>query len=192
MSQTLSTWRTPPGNKTLGIEIEGYKRNPQYYEYNGFFYFTRDGSLNEPPTRMYGVEMVSQPLTPCWLKKEIKKLEKKDIWQVNDTCGIHIHVNRKWLSEKKAKKISSFLSSLSNDDWILFFGRKSNRYCTKVWDRDSRYSAINVSNTHTIEFRMFSSGDAQWACYCVDMAVYLIDNANHLNVHAMEAFRAGY
>lgn len=134
-------------------------------------------------------EFVSQPLPPSWLVKEIKKLQKLCTWGTNSSCGIHIHVSRKWLSEKKAKKISEFYSSLTKEERKEFFGREDNSYCEAHWSSSSRYMAVNVTNKATIELRMFASGDANWACYCVKLAEYLIRNANHLNIAALSAFK---
>jgi len=195
--QSLSKFRTPASNKSLGIEIECLVLNDWHYDnsgkHHGFFYATTDGSIM-PPWGRKGQEFVSQPLTKDWLKKEIVKLNNKVSWQWNSSCGIHIHVSRKWLSIKKAKALYMWMCGLEVDDQQLLFGRRGNTYCrysTVQWEA-SRYSAINTTNKETIEFRMFASGDVKWAQYCVDMADYLVRNANHINVEAARAFHDLY
>lgn len=196
--QSLLQFRKPPSNHTMGIELECLVHNDWWYgdknvsKYHGFFYATGDGSI-QTPWNHYGAEFVSQPLTRQWLKKELIKLSNKVTWAVNDSCGIHIHISRKWLSERKARALYTWMNTLSFADLHLLFGRKGNDHCR--YNRqygDSRYLAINNQNKATIEFRMFASGDVKWAQYCVDMADYLVRNANHINVEAARAFHDLY
>jgi len=195
--QSLSSFRKPPIDKTVGIEIECFYSvfvTVERRQYSGFFYATSDGSINPDNWSQTAIEWVSQPLTCEWLKKEIVKLEKKyGNWMWNESCGIHIHVSRKWLSEKKAGAIYAFIQSLSEDDYLHFFGRTTNNYCrTHYALGHSRYSAVNIENKHTVEIRVFRSGDAAWAQYCVDCVKYMVDHAYHLNVEAFSAFRRLY
>lgn len=190
MSSQLWNPRTPPHDRAIGIEVECLLPREKYLElqtYEGFFLVSSDGSINETYDNR-GVEFVSQPLTEQWLKKEIYKLYSKFPWTYNDSCGIHVHVSKKWCSVKRAKAIAKFLSSLSDLDMEYLFGRQPNQYCRNIVST-GRYVAVNTSNRATIEFRMFSSGDAMWAAYCVSMAAYLVKNAHHLNYDAMSAFR---
>lgn len=194
--QSLSSFRKPDTNKTMGVEIEGYFHldNDPYISartYYGFFYATNDGSINPPNDRDWvSRELVSQPLPRNWLKKEVNKLFKKIKLHSNESCGVHVHVSSKWLSEKKAHKIQAFYASLRPGEQELLFGRKSNLYClTDINITKTRYNAINATNANTIEFRMFKSGDASWVCYCLDMVDYLIRQANTLNIDTALAFR---
>lgn len=192
--QSLNKFRTPNTNKAMGIEIEcvmeALKADSCQYKHNGFFYGTCDGSIQCPWNRT-GVEFVSQPLSAAWLKKEINKLARKFEWETNESCGVHVHVSRKWLSMEKAKAINAFLFSLLPSETVELFGREENTYCRTYvsLDKEDRYCSINITNTATIEFRMFKSGDAKWCAYCVDMVEYLINNAHHLNVDAALAFK---
>lgn len=191
---SLSSFRKPVSHKSMGIEIEcgvDYHTilggNVGIHQHYGFFYCTADGSVYVPGR--LNCEFVSQPLTKEWLIKEINRLEKRvGAWDFNDTCGIHIHVSRKWLTVERAKLIHKFYCGLSNWQREALFGRASNYYCgVDPWNK-TRYNAINNENKETIEFRMFASGNAQWAVYCVKMVDYLITNAKHLNLDATFAF----
>lgn len=196
---------------SMGIEIEVFYNKQDliaekdrnnvaaynvYYNENcvGFFQCQSDSSISESYEYVWGrhqsVEFASQPLPPAWLKKEIARLEKKVglTWFAGSNCGIHIHVNRGWLSTSAARKIADFYSSLSGEDQIALFGRKSNDYCRTGWSKTSRYMAVNITNPTTIELRMFKSGSVAWAQYCVNMAEYLVRNNKHLNIHAAAAF----
>lgn len=189
---SLDKFRTPNTNRAMGIEIECLLAEAHYNErhkHYGFFYATTDGSIDAWPK--VGFEFVSQPLSAAWLKKEIAKLARKFQWESNDSCGVHIHVSRKWLSLEKARSINSFLYSLTNGERRELFGRGENSYCVTydTLDKEDRYRSINITNKATIEFRMFKSGDAAWCRYCVDMVEYLINNAHHLNWDAVSAFK---
>jgi hypothetical protein len=193
---TLDKVRKAPHNKTMGIEIECFLDSEvdgyvsPLYKHHGFFYAGDDGSLSRDRWSQEGVEFVSQPLTKEWMVREIKKLYKKFPGLVaNNSCGIHIHVSKKWLANKKAKAIWDFIKSLDRSTYADFFGRTPNDYCgTTGLYGDSRYHVINSTNEHTIEFRMFKSGDEKWALYTVACVEYLMQNAYHLNVDAFYAF----
>lgn len=193
MSSQLRNPRTPPHDRAIGIEVECLLSREEYLNtknYEGFFLVSADGSIRETYEQR-GVEFVSQPLTEQWLKKEIYKLYSKFPWSHNNSCGIHVHVSKKWCGEKRAKVIAKLLASLSDTDMEILFGRTPNEYCRNIVS-GGRYVAVNISNKATIEFRMFSSGDAKWAAYCVAMAAYLVKNAHHLDYDAMVAFRYLY
>lgn len=191
--QSLSSFRTPPHRKTMGMELECYF--PEYIEWEyffGFWYSTTDRSIKSENN--YGREFVSQPLTPEWLIKEIKRLPKilQTTWETNGSCGIHIHVSREWLTKKKANEIWGFLKTLWKNHPDIYeeaFGRKPNEYCRCDGALEgTRYKAINTLNASTIEFRMFASGGVEWAITCVKTAKYLVDHAHHLNIEAFSAF----
>lgn len=196
MPTIRSAFRTPPHDRTYGIEVECVLSNitesgnlsVTYDKHYGFFKAGRDGSIehtwcNTP------VEFVSQPLPREWLKKELYKLYNRFPIKENDSCGIHIHVSRKWCTEKKAKQIRKFLCALGDDQCENLFGRTPQYFCRNVDDKNSRYRMVNVQPTETVEFRMFKSGGIKWACYCVDMVDYLVRNYRTLNVDALFAFR---
>lgn len=215
--QSLSSFRAPDTNKTFGIEWEVCYSNffnppPAVYgTYIKFFYVTSDGSIHCPIEGSWWTrELVSQPLPPRWLVKEMARLARaleltpfnpgpgqksyrnQTMEEMaNDSCGIHIHINRKWLNEAKAKLIFDWWKALSKEDKIQFFGRDTNSYCKPHW-KSSRYDAINLTNLNTIEFRMFSSGGLKWAQWCVLFTEYLINNAKRLNIHAVQAFYDSY
>lgn len=185
--------RKIPCNQTLGMEIECLVPSSIYmdksYTYHKFWYCATDGSIRRDGFWNHeGMEFVSQPMPPRMLKRAITTLYK-DIgqWRENHTCGIHIHVNRQWLSKRKAEAIATFINALPLDQYQDFFGRLPNEYCRQ--GTGDRYVTVNITNENTVEFRMFRSGYAKWARYCVDMACYLIENAYRLNVDAMYAFK---
>lgn len=197
--QTLSTWRTPPHDRAIGIEVECFMEKHFYYEkerenneskYFGFFFAGSDGSINIPPNSFLDKEFVSQPLTPKWLKKELTKLYKTfPTIQWNSSCGIHLHISKGWFTNKKAEAVQKWISSLSEDEFEELFGRKPNNYCSQTCSKNSRYRAVNITNSKTNEFRMFASGSEKWAHFCVDMAEYLVKNAYYLNFEAVLAFK---
>lgn len=192
--QSLNSFRKPDVAKTYGIEIECLVREfngpIKKYEHNGFFYATSDGSITPDTWEQASVEFVSQPLPVAWLCKEITRLQKRvGAWEHNSSCGIHVHVNRKWFTEKKAAAVRAWCKGLSRAEFADLFGREPNQYCNPQERVSSRYGAVNTTNKNTVELRMFSSGDAKWAQYCVKMADWIVRNAFHLNTEAAYAAR---
>lgn len=192
----MPIFRKPDSNKTLGVEVECFLNRgieePQYYTHYGFWYVQEDGSLIRPSWDHNAYELVSQPLPAEWLKKEVHKLYRKLSPTVNESCGLHIHVNRKWLSEQRALLIAKFIKGLQREQVIELFGRYSERYADPA-ELQGRYVAVNRTNSETVEFRLFAASDKpEWVCYCVDLAVYLIQNAKRLNIDAIMAFYDQY
>ena len=196
---TLQSVRKAPHAKTFGIEVECVARNIEdpYRSWYGFFFRGNDGSIQVNRPRNWddkGCEFVSQPLGYEWMQREIKRLGKHltnmNVYY-NESCGIHVHVSKKWFTNKKAELVYDFLRSLCYADMRELFGREPNDYCmTRTAFRANHYLAVNTENTHTNELRMFASGNTQWQLYCVAMAKYLVENATHLNYDAIFAFRA--
>jgi hypothetical protein len=189
---SLCAFRKPRSSRAIGIEIECYVSSNPRGSYLGFFYAGNDESIQNP-YGTYAVEFVSQPLTVPWLNKEIVRLWKKHQWEANSTCGIHLHVSRKWCAQEKALLIYKFVEDLWINHRLMYlntFGRAPNHYCNmEPPDKNgSRYVVINTTNKDTVEFRLFTSGDARWAQKCVLTVDWLLTNAKHLNVDALEAF----
>ena len=197
--QSLSSFRKLSSTKSFGIEIEGFfDRNKLQLEDHryGFFYEAYDGSLYGYFPDYVDREFVSQPLPKEWLKKEITRLEKRvGVWKHNHTCGVHIHVNRAWCTKEKAKFIYNVVKDLTDEDMQTLFGREPNSYCEQIGFGTTRYCCVNIENKNTVEFRMFSGGDAKWARYCVDMVDFMVHNATILNKDklfaAHEMFKLG-
>lgn len=193
--QSLNEFRKPDVAKTYGIEIECFFNSedsrPLYRsDYIGFFYVSSDGSIRTDHWDQSPFELVSQPLPAAWLCKEITRLEKRvGAWLHNKSCGIHVHVNRDWFTEKKAAAVRRWIKSLSTEQFSDLFGRVPNEYCNPTERVSSRYGAVNTTNKKTVELRMFSSGDAKWAQYCVKMADWIVRNSFHLNIEAAYAAR---
>lgn len=162
-------------SKSFGIEIEclvasmAFRRCKHY----GMFYADIDSSIDEN-FGTKGVEFTSQPLPYGWLIKEIAKLWKKYPWQHNESCGIHVHVNRGMISEKRIKKLRSCLFDMPRNEIVSLFGRYSPDYANP-YNLHSRYSAINICNEKTVEFRMFPSGDYKWAQECVRRTKLMVE-----------------
>lgn len=93
----------------LGVELEFVVSKQTHYEccdeltklakkLGDFFYLKRDGSLGE-----WGVELVTQPATleyhtktPSW--RLILNTILKHGGNVNDNCGLHVHISRNYLT----------------------------------------------------------------------------------------------
>lgn len=168
---TLPIVRKPTHTKCYGLELEclvnGIYLNDK--KYSNMFYIGHDSSILRDYGYEQGVEFVSQPLPYGWLLKEIDKLSKAYNWRWNTSCGIHIHVSKKAISPKTIEKLINFFEYDYAPALALrsCFGRVWNHYCTPSHGRYDRCFPINSRNQHTYEFRMFSSGDANWAKECM-------------------------
>lgn len=133
------------------------------------FYLKEDGSIPD-----YGFELVSHPIT---LKRH-KELNWADVLHTmsnagmkshdlgEESCGLHVHVSRNYLSPYKWLLIDWFISKYQaqfeliarrkETHWARF--KKSNGQNIKeVYGKSSgtRYQAVNFENTNTVEFRLF-------------------------------------
>lgn len=143
---------------------------------NGHAVMKKDGSLTR------GMEIVSRPASISIQKKEFESLF--DILpslslKAEATCGMHIHIDKKSLSQLQVGKINSFI--YSNPKFAHKIARRqNNRYTNIDTDRSvtygivfdetepsfykslkrgggGKYQAINLDKPETIEFRMFAS-----------------------------------
>lgn len=141
-------------------------------------YIKSDGSLDE------GMEIVTHPMTLDFHKHQMpwrsvlaKALELGYMSHKTSTCGLHIHVNRDCFGEKTEQQedcisrvlffVERFWQELlkfsrrtesSIKRWAARYGMKD---CPKeVLDNakkgyGGRYTCVNITNYHTIEFRIF-------------------------------------
>ncbi len=133
------------------------------------FYLKEDGSIPE-----HGFELVSHPIT---LKRH-KELNWQSVLAEmssggmrshdlgTESCGLHVHVSRNYLSPYKWLLIDWFISKYQSNfeaiarrketHWACF--KKSNGQPVKdVYGKSSgtRYQAVNFENKNTVEFRLF-------------------------------------
>lgn len=125
-----------------------------------------DGSLSD-----YGFEIISAPAVieehykrwPAMLKARPENIRS---WETS-TCGMHVHVSREPLTDLTIGKVVVFVNSEHNNHFIQrIAGRDSTRYARREEkgimdavnyreDHDERYTAVNLQNENTIEFRIF-------------------------------------
>ena len=141
---------------------------------DNFITMEYDGSLD------CGFENITQPAT---LEYHLSIRDKyEDMFQVakengfrshnTSTCGYHIHFNRSFFGNKQDENIAKLLYLVEKfwDELVKFSRRNYNNLerWAKKYDETpeevvnkmkhynlDRYHAINLTNTHTIEFRMF-------------------------------------
>jgi len=126
-------------------------------------HFEEDGSLRD------GFEMVTPPMglddhARLW-KTALSPTLTRDLRSHDtDTCGLHVHVSRKGMTDLHVSKVVCFVNDPDNADLIRAVARRySTGYCevsrkrlaTGHKDNGNRYQAVNLCNSHTIEFRIF-------------------------------------
>lgn len=140
--------------------------NHETFNTGEYCFFERDGSIGE------GFEIVTQPagidvhkerlhafLNAPQLKMGLRSHE-------GGACGLHIHVGREYLTQGQIYRVQSFLNDVRNESLVRAIARRyDNNYCKfkpqlakftiKNKHSTERYEALNVTNTATIEFRIF-------------------------------------
>ena len=142
-------------------------------------YIKHDGSLDD------GLEIVTHPMTLDYHQNEMpwgKLLEKaKELGYLSHqagTCGLHVHVNRTAFGQtvREQETCIARVLFLVEKFWeeLLIFSRRTQRQMNrwaarygykdipkeildhvKKGDHQGRYTAVNLENTDTSEFRMF-------------------------------------
>ena len=136
-----------------------------------FCYCKRDGSLHN------GFEIVSHPVTFQWLKENSKAISSYLKYLSENgfrsfktsTCGMHVHVSKRPIGSLVLYKILRLFYDAP--DFILKVSQREEpqfrQWCglsdgeslvLKAKDKKqnvARYAAINLSNSNTIEFRIF-------------------------------------
>ena len=156
----------------MGLEWEVDGGNNDYAEdlielsnSENLFWLEHDSSLNN------GFELVTHPCTLEYYMKQfpLEQISKGLIdngfkSHNTDTCGLHIHVGKKLLTNTDQIKMGLFVGF--NSDKLKVLGRRDyNHYCHKkeiekgnlqaAKYSPSRYEAINFTNDNTVEFRFF-------------------------------------
>jgi hypothetical protein len=151
------------------LEVEGYETAEQAAEYirqhlpADYCTLKRDGSLGEA-----GVEIVTRPDSIAVHKRMFGALFKDfpgkalSSW-TNGRCGMHIHVSKAALSQLQIGKMLCFLNEPAAVNFISkIAGRRPCQWCkvhkkklTDVRKERDRYTALNVTNNHTVEVRIF-------------------------------------
>jgi hypothetical protein len=120
----------------------------------------RDGSLR------CGFEITTRPASRDYHKHRWNRFfdKKPSAIVIQPSCGLHVHVARRGMTDLTIAKIVCFVNAYHNRAFIqTMAGRSANSYCqiknkklttACEWAGD-RYEAVNLANPHTIEFRMF-------------------------------------
>lgn len=138
-------------------------------------YPMHDGSIDN------GFEMVSDPQNIEWTMEHAEDFKRAFAYLTDNgfrgdqttTCGLHIHVSRDPLNDDTVDKILLFMENYKNElislarrhstSWSAFISDKNDDFVqslTYIKDKknnNGRYMALNLQNTHTIEFRLFRS-----------------------------------
>lgn len=145
------------GDKTLfGIELEFTHSGATLQELSPLLrvgVFKYDSSVDgEFVTFPYTIsDMVSKlkELAPCL--DTLLGCNGKD--QVG--VGMHVHVSRKAFPEQVWKNLAAYIYA-NEEEISKLAGRPANRWCRYRFKND-RYTAVNLENRNTVEFRMFKS-----------------------------------
>lgn len=146
--------------------IKSHELNINGYGY-GMFWGKEDGSLSDN-----GMEIVSHPATleyhkttDVW-KKMLEKVQDAKL-KSNDcsNCGIHIHMNRSYLTNEQIHKLDALVNLYSRTfrrfarrnsrDYAIYNPNKTENNLGRNNNNNSRYSCLNFHNSQTVEWRIF-------------------------------------
>ncbi len=162
----------------LGVELETESKGNSNSEcaeelddISDLIYLKNDSSIND------GFEVVTHPFSDCWYTENksifndvLSTLRDNGFRSYNTTtCGIHIHITKSYLSGLDLAKQhlffcenEEFIKTISQrkpnnlDQWGKIKKDKKAIYDqSKKKGGSERYTAINLQNHQTIEFRIF-------------------------------------
>lgn len=180
--QSLNRDKKPKQNLPyVGIEIEffsEYSKQTIYeitarYSLHRICKFKSDSSIDEFPEGRTPIEIVCLLPQKYWKRylKVIIHCLKRCKAEVNNTCGIHVHLDHRMCTGRNPaatylslQRMQNFLFSLTKPS----ANRRNNRYCPyenevnfyRKFTSTNRYSAINTDalrKFETIEVRLFHS-----------------------------------
>lgn len=168
----------------LEVECEGSKSDAAsdvMASIRGDAILKEDGSLND------GFEIVTRPAPLAYTKAVITKAAKAAI-EANcssfntKTCGFHVHIARESLSDLQVGKLLAFIQAGENKAALEKIAmRNCDRWAKlgsdlKVTDKpENRYTALNLENSQTIEFRIFKGNlKAETLCIWLDFVSLLV------------------
>lgn len=179
--------------------------------FNRHIYAEQDSSLAP-----YGAEFITNPMTLDFIAKKgiVDSLYSAFDgigFEANDSCGMHVHVNRNSLNKYSVAKMNAILYALEyrdDEDYVisriserenglsewsevidfydLYHISDSERY-PYIYDRmrqSGRYVALNSQNQHTIEFRFFAATDD--AQLVVDRLYFINTLCGYANNHTLD------
>lgn len=162
------------GNLSHFELIEGINLILKKYNLDTLFVYEHDGSIS------YGFEIISQPMSFNFFVensevfKEVLRYLDENGAKSHDTstCGLHVHFTKKFFNNDDISRLLYLFEKFKND--LVKFSRRStdnlNRWASflnisqenlsldylKTRGEDvSRYRAVNLTNSKTIEVRIF-------------------------------------
>ena len=127
---------------------------------DGHCYCKHDCSIDE-----YGFELVSHPHTlqahkEAGWDKTLKIMRDSGMLSHDaKNCGLHVHASRMFMGDDEEEKwdlVADFMSK--HKDKFVKLARRESSYAYYVCDgegRRGRYCALNLTNSSTVEFRIF-------------------------------------
>ena len=125
-------------------------------------WFEEDGSLS------HGFEIISNPMgldthTEFWQWLNDDSLVKGLRSHDTSTCGLHIHINKSALTTMQIDKMNVFINHPDNAELIKKVSRRYSTGYARIGEKQlgkahssyERYEAFNITNTKTVELRIF-------------------------------------
>jgi hypothetical protein len=200
IDKPVNTYNLPEKiHMSFELETDKYPNSNEYDEcaeelsdgYGKWLHMENDGSLDN------GIEIIIQPHSYDYLINssfinhitDVVSSHNGKSYHTN-TCGFHVHVNKAYLNEYVSALIINKIP-----DAFLNFGQRSKLYGTtnlKLSNDEmdsikrksryglSRYNMVNVTNSHTTEFRFFKGTTCADTIKCYLMLVHTVAELSKL------------
>lgn len=209
-TNVLNTHSKDKGNRLFGVELEvateddlAEAAEAVHYLVNSDAILKEDSSISNCDYE--GFEIVTRPMTLAnqldfWAKFLDRKPDDLRSYDV-ETCGLHIHVSRKSVSQLTIGKLLVFLNDPKHEALIKRIAQRYNngyaqakvKKLTDCKHKGNRYEMLNLLPANTIEFRLFRGTlNRNRLLACIEFTAVLIEFCEtHSHQHITEkAFRA--
>ena len=162
--------KVQPNTIYLGIELEYETRDRDIARVKVGKALANHAIMKSDGSIRNGFEIVTCPATLEIHQEEFKKFFDNlpgELYAASNT-GLHVHVSRTPLNQFTIGKMTEFVNRLDNKQFIAYIaGRIDNSYARQEPERTvtypfvkgagNRYNALNLQNSDTVEFRIFST-----------------------------------
>lgn len=212
MSPITSAWALSHGLRYFGVELEcemqgdAFDDNERQDTARALLdvanvgmrraWAEHDGSLN------WGFELITQPMgldghAEMWPRvlshPAARALRSHD----TRTCGLHVHVSRRGLTQLQIARAVVFLNAPENETLVRAIARRyGNSYCriakktlNSACGSFDRYEMLNLTNSRTVEFRLFRGTlRAETVLACVEFSNAVLEFARTASNNALNTY----
>lgn len=142
-------------------------------------YLKEDGSITSETGMYGGFEIVTQPCTLEWYRRNLPNICNGKIPGLlshnadNAGLGLHISVNKSALTNHAIARICAFIGAARNETWLVKLARRQSSQWAQIIPKNTvedtleivdgreylkhtdKYEAVNLQHRYHVEFRLF-------------------------------------